>query len=395
MTVSQASAKSTPTLALVVGIASALAPNIMPLLVSVSSRAFHLTAAAAGRITAVEMLGFTLGSVAISILLPRLAVSRPMLVALLGIIATNLLTVAFGAHALLPLRFVAGVGEGAGTAAMTAILAASGAPARYFGLFLCISFGIAMVLFRVDSLSNAVAGPYAMYWILAGACLLALPAAISAKRSSEPAQLGPGVVASIGRTGLVLVALTLVGIVIYFAAWTTIWAYAVDVCHWSGLSPQGCAAVLSYAVIAGAAGAALAVFLGPRLGNLIPLLIASAIMAASAILIIVKLSPGIYPIAILGWMGGVQFAAPYLVAIASEADRGGRAASLSVGAQTLGMAIGPALGATVVDRSDAALLAWMAIALLVPGLAAALAVARRLSNAEKSVMAGSAKRVAI
>jgi hypothetical protein len=319
------------------------------------------------------MFGFAAGAVVIYILISRVIISRLLVASLLVILAGNVLTIVLGSHILFGLRFVTGLGEGGGAAAATAIFADTATPERYFGILLSSTFIVATAMFRFDPTIVSVAGPCAMYWILAAAGLLALPAALFARKSPPAAQATVGVsVGARSRRALIIVALA--GIIIYFAAWTTTWAYAVNIGRWSGLSVQGCDLVLSNATLAAIAGAGLAVMLGPRLGNALPLVGAGTVMTAAAILIIVRLTPATFPVAILAWMGGIQFAAPYMVAVMAHVDH--RAASLAVAAQTLGMSLGPSLAATVVSRGSAAILASLSIALLIPALAALLSVAK-------------------
>jgi predicted MFS family arabinose efflux permease len=368
--------------AIVVGVASALTANMMPLLVASFARAFDLSAASAGRITAIEMFGVCLGSLLIAVFLARLTVSRLMLAALLLIIGANLLTIALGPQVLPPLRFVAGVGEGAGTAAMTAVLAGTAAPQRFFGIFICGTYALATVMFRANMTIAAVGGDRAIFWVLAAVAALAIPAAFFSRQASGGAREASLDAASRGRTLCVVIAL--VATVFYLAAWTNTWSYAVDLGRWAGLTPQTCSVVLGNAVIAGGVGAVLAVVVGARLGNFVPLLAAGSLMTAAATLMVLKLTPTTFGLAVLGWMAGMQFIGPYLVAVVSSADPNGRAASVSIAAQTLGIAIGPALGSTVVGQANAPVLVGLSIVLLVPSLVALLAVERLLGRSAET-----------
>lgn len=380
---------ATPLLGIVVSVAGSLTPVILPLLVTVTSRVFGLSAASAGRVEAAEMLGFAVGSVLVSALLSRVTVARLMAAAMLVFMGGNLLTMAVGAEVLLPLRFAIGVGAGAGCAANAAIVAGTDAPERYFGLMLCTLSIVAAAILRLYPTIAAVAGPYAVYWILACSGLLALPAAAFARKSTGAGQTSPGVSAGpLNRTALIAVAAGLIGIMASFAAWATIWAYAASIGHWSGLSQQETDVVLSYATLAGMLGAGLAILLGPRLGNAIPLLVGGVVMAASVIFVITRLTPATFPPAILAWMGGLQFSSPYMVAVMSQADREGRAASLCIAAQTLGMSVGPALGAFVVNSGSGAVLGSLAFALLVPSFLVILAVAKWVSRTDRTLLAG-------
>lgn len=373
----QSTGESTPGLAVVVGVASAVAAFILPMLVTVSSEVFHLSAASAGRVMAAEMLGFACGSVAITFLLSRATISRLMVGALLIAIASDLLTIALGSSILLPLRLAAGLGEGGAIAAMTAVLAGSSAPERYYAFYLCSSFIAATIMFRAERAIIHVAGPHAVYWILATVNLVALPAGVHARKSATPTQSG-FVPVRRQRRRTILIVVALGSTIAYLAAWTTTWTYAVNLCRWSGLPLQACDGVLSYAMLAGLAGAALAAVVGSRLGSFIPILCAGTTMTVSAILIALKLTPATYPVAILLWMGGMQLALPHLIAVTSAADTDGAAASISFAAQMIGISIGPVLGALVVNSSNASALAGLSLALLLPSVIAILAVVKLL-----------------
>ena len=382
------SGRPTPLLGIAVATAASLAAVILPLLVTVSSRVFHLSAASAGRVEAAEMFGFAAGSALVSALLSRTTVSRLMVTSVAVVVAGNLLTLVVAPQFLLPLRLVTGIGEGMGGASNAAIVAGTSAPERYFGILLCSLFIGATVILRLDAAATAAIGPHAVYWILAGASLLTLPAALFARKSTQATQAGqraPG--GALSRTTLIAIAVGLTAIMASYAAWTTIWAYAANVGQWSGLSLQQTNVVLSYATLAGMAGAGVAIVLGPRLGNAIPLLAAGVFMAASVVVVIFRLTPSTFPAAILLWMAGIEFATPYMIGFMSEADREGRATSLCAAAQTLGMSVGPALGAIVVDSASGAVLGSLAIVLLIPSFLVMVAVAKWVRRMERGLVA--------
>ena len=377
---------ATPALAIVVGIASAMATQIMPLMVVVFSRVFELSSATAGRITALEMLGVCAGSLLVAALLSRTRVSRLMGASLGLIVVGNLLTIVGGAGVLPVVRFVAGLGAGAGTGAMAAVLAGTSAPVRYFAIFIIGCFAIATVLFRFDTTITAAAGPFATFWILGALAVLAVPAALLTTAAESGAHDNSRPVSSQGRTALAAIAL--LALVLYLAGWTNMWAYAVNIGQWSGLTAEGSNGILGYAVIAGAVGAIIAAVIGSRFGNFLPLLVAGSVMLAAAALIGLRLTPGTFTIAALAWVGGMQFIGSYFLGVVSMADPEGRAASLAIAAQTFGIAVGPAIGSTVVGRGDAALLAGISIALLLPSLAALLLIERRFGRPVRSDVAG-------
>lgn len=364
---------------MVVGVAGALAAFIMPLLVTISSEVFHLSTASAGRVMAAEMFGFAAGSVAIALLLSRTTISRLMIATLLITLACDALTNEHNTLIIFPLRFVAGLGEGGAVAAMAAVFANTTAPGRYYALYLCSSFLAATVIYRSATLIARMASAHAIYWVLAVVALLALPAAVLARRSAMTNE-NHGTWKRVQKRRTKLIAAALASITAYLAAWTTMWTYAVNIGLWAGLSLQSCDIVLGNAMFAGLGGAAAAAVLGSRLGNFIPLLAAGTTMALAAFIIALKLTPSTYPIAILLWMGGMQFALPFLVAVMSDADSRGSAASISLAAQMIGISIGPALGAAVIGDGSASIVASLSLALLIPSLATMLAAAKLLSH---------------
>jgi MFS transporter, DHA1 family, inner membrane transport protein len=383
------SGKPTPVLGIVVSFAGSLPAVVLPLLVTTASRVFHLSAASAGRVGATEMLGFASGCVLVSLLLSRTTVARLMVAAMLLIVGGNLLTIAAGAKLLLPLRLLCGVGEGVGSASYAAIIAGTKAPERYFGTLLCLLYSMGTILLRFDATFTAAAGPFAVYWILAAVGVLGIPAGWFVRRSAEAVQVsGEASTGTLSRTALLVVVVGLIAIMGSYAACGTIWAYAANIGQWSGLSVQQANVVLSYATLAGMAGAGFAILLGPRLGNATPLLAAGILMGAAVVLVIVRLTQTTFAPAVLLWMCGINFATPYEVAVMSEADRAGRAASLSNAAQTLGMCVGPALGAMVVNGRHAATLGSLAVALLIPSFLLLFGVAKWVRKMDRVVLAG-------
>ncbi|ANI80145.1 hypothetical protein EP837_03763 (plasmid) [Sphingobium sp. EP60837] len=363
------------------GIASALAPNVMPLLVATFSNSFALSPAAAGRVTAIEMLGVCTGSLLIAIFLSRASVARLMSISLGLIIVGNLLTIAVGPQSLPLLRFIAGLGEGGGTAAMAAVLAGTATPERFFGIFIIGTYLLGTLLFRFNPVITDAGGVLAIFWILTALAALALPVAFLTRKAESSTVDQSG--APPARSHMIYVVIALAAMILYLTAWTNTWAYAVNIAQWAGMDPQSTSEALGYAVVAGAAGAILAVIIGPRLGDFIPMLGAGSLMISAALLLIVQLSSSTFTFAVMAWIAGMQFIGPYFLAIVSAADREGRAASLSIAAQTLGIAIGPALGSLVVSRGEVSLLVGVSLALLLPSLFALLMVERLLSRGER------------
>jgi MFS family permease len=129
-----------------------------------------------------------------------------------------------------------------------------------------------------------------------------------------------------------------------------------------GLSEQHVATALTLSQIAGVAGALLPATVGSRFGRWRPLTVG---IVGGAVALVFLIGHFDYLPFIL-WVCAYNFfwnmTHPYLLASMASFDRRGRVVVFAVAMQMLGLAIGPALAASVISPSHYDRVNWLAIA---------------------------------
>ncbi|MGH8325875.1 MAG: MFS transporter [Steroidobacteraceae bacterium] len=314
--------------------------SFLPLVVSQAIAGLGLNPRAAGLLATAEMAAGGVATFLASFVVHRLDRRR---IALLGLIlivagsgiseeASHFAVMAFG-------RVVTGVGEGTLIAAVIASMAGTRLPERNFGLWTIANMVAAsLLLYAVMPAviaSWGIAGVFGAYLCLAlpGFALLAwyphgtpAPRTVAAPASS----LGAGAV------------LCLTAILLSHLAHGGIWAYMQRFGAASGISAALTARALGYAAFAGLLGGVLVTLLGTRWGRALPNAAALVLSAASALLVATGRTPGSFVTAAMCFYLAWVFGLPYLMGILAALDPQGRAATLGIVMQNIGLAAGPA-----------------------------------------------------
>lgn len=344
--------------------------SFLPLVVSQAIAGLHMSAQAAGLLATAEMAGAGVATLVVSFVVHRFDRRRIALFGLSLIVAGSLISQGIGHLAVIVVgRAVTGIGEGSLVGVVIASMAGTRLPERNFGVWTIANMiAASLLLFAVMPAVIAtwgIAGVFDAYLCLAlpGFALLAwyCNGAPTRRAAVNPAgSLGPAVI------------MCLIAILLASLANGGIWAYMQRFGAASGTSAELTARALGYAAFAGLAGGLLVTLIGTRCGRTFPNAVALALSAASALLVAVGRTPDVFISAAMCFYLAWVFGLPYLMGIIAALNPQGRAATLGVLMQSIGLAIGPAAASSLAAGVQYRAFAYMGFALY--GLALLIAV---------------------
>ena len=329
----------------------------------------------AGFIASIEMAGFATMTILLIFLTRRLN-WRHMLAACIaltvagqiGSMLTNELA-AFSA-----MRFLAGIGCGGIVSIGFAAIGLTDKPDRNFGILVAFSgvYG-AIVLGLMPSLYD-YAGMQGLLLFFAAFAALGftmvgwLPTSDGTVKETAEAEMSSPV-------GLTISALA--AMFAYFLAQGIIWTYLFRIAISGGISEGQAAFGLTIAQFAGILGALIPSIVGARFGRAVMLAIAiSAGIVPLLFFLYGTITALSYAIAVCVYNFGFNKTHPYLLATMASFDRSGRVVTFAVAMQTLGLAIGPAIGAALLVGNSFFVVQWFGIAAFAASLVLILIPAR-------------------
>jgi len=332
---------------MVVGIPITMQPGFVEGLVSFMG----LTEVKAGYIMAAELFGLTAGTVLFALLATLLNWKRIMAFAIVLVIAANVLTVFIGNEgSLLPLRSLAGLGGGLITAVGFASLANTKNPGRNYGWLIACVIGFSAIGFAALPLIFSAGGDKALLWVYTAiliACLIA-PRFVTSDHNEERAVENEH---SAGKLMSPMGLSALVSVLLFFIAYMGVFTYMFSIGGGNGLDDAQVVSVLSITQFFGVAGALAISFLASRIRHR---WLAIAIYIAGIIGIFafkLDMAFGVF----LALNAVFQFCwnagQPLLLAIIASRQATGAIMRFAIPLQFIGMAIGPAIAATVLDKT--------------------------------------------
>jgi predicted MFS family arabinose efflux permease len=344
------------------------AAGAIPLLLGSVTDQLNLTASQAGLLGTLELSGVAIAATATA---PIVARQSRVLIAMLGCVlaAVGQLT-AMLAETLAILSFsrvVAGAGMGIAAAAAQAAISASTQPDRLFGIFFAAFTPLGALLLLALPHLIAAGGYEAGYALLAAISLAAIPFSIwlppppiAVENRNVPLGSAPHRAAAMPA----LLAVTLIA-----ASDLGMWTFIERIGSRAGLAQQDVGEALAVATLAGSASAAIAAWLGTRVGRMIPVVVSIGSMVVVAVLLASSTSAATYFRLVMVWSASVFVAYTYALGALAAADVNGRWSAAAAGARSAGGAIGPFAAGLVVTSDGyeiAGLLvgAWCALALV-------------------------------
>ena len=315
----------------------------------------------AGYVASAEMWGLALTTLMMSWVASRVDWRKLLMVSTLVVVAGNLGSLAtvdpagFAAW-----RFVAGLGCGVLVSLSFTMVGLTANPDRNFGYLIAavLTYG-AFGLWLMPGAFDLI-GMKGLIVFFALFPLLALPLLRYLPRSGEEQVHAENGAVTLSISLRAVAVITMLG---YFLAQGVVWAYLFLIGLSGGVDEQGVANGLTISQFLGIAGALLAAVLGSRWGRLGPLSVGILGGIVPLFFLFEQFSALQYGIAVSAYNFAWNLTHPFLLAAMASFDRSGKLVVHAVGAQMLGLAIGPALAASVVQSDDYGSVLTLGIAL--------------------------------
>jgi MFS family permease len=246
-------------------------------------------------------------------------------------------------------RLVAGLGCGVLVSLSFTMIGLTANPDRNFGYLIAAvltygAFGLWLMPAAFDLVGmRGVIVFFAVFPLIALPLLRHLPSSgeEQVQVESDAVDLGAG-----------LRAMAVATMLVYFLAQGVVWAYLFLIGLAGGVDEQGVANGLTLSQFLGIGGALLAAAVGKRYGRLLPLCIGILGGILPLLFLYDRFSALQYAVVVGVYNFAWNMTHPYLLAAMASFDRGGRLVVHAVGAQMLGLAIGPAIAAAVLQADD-------------------------------------------
>ncbi len=351
----------------VVALAIAALPSVMPVMVGALIRQFGIGVDKAGFAISANMAGILAGTLCAPLVIPRLTDRTILYAGLLVLAGGNILTL--GVHAYGPLvatRLVSGWGEGLAGAVAYSLMGRSSLPTRMVATYAGGQALIGVVgMAALPGLTQRF-GPAAFYGPITVLVLLSLLAVRPAANATpRPAAMRGTVRRGSAAAGPAAV---LAGLFAHFTGMTTVWAFLQKIGADHGLAGTVVALALSMSAVAALAGSAAASLLARRLGVLPSLLIGAVLVLACAAGLLAR-SPAVFigATCLLSFTWAAQY--PFMFRRLAERDVQGRWAALTPVATASALSVGPALGGVLLQRGGLASVDIAFVAFTLTGLA--------------------------
>ena len=319
----------------------------------------HFDDQGAGYAASIEVWGITATTLVMTFLAHRFNWRTVITGSLLLVAVAN--AACIGVHSkevFVALRFVAGAGAGSLISLSFTTVGLTEHPDRNFGyLIMWVLLYGAIVLYLMPA-AYALSGMTGVLLFFAVFPLTALPfvklfptgGAAAATVEADAVNLSSG-----------LKSLALLAMFTYFVAQGVAWAYLFLIGTAGGLNEQQVATGLTLSQVAGVAGALLPALVGNRYGRWRPLTIGIVGGAVCLLFLIGQFQylPFIFWVCLYNFFWNMTH--PYLLGSMASFDRRGRVVVLAIAAQMLGLAVGPALGASVIAPGQYASVNYIAI----------------------------------
>lgn len=305
---------------------------------------------AVGWIASANFAGIALVSIVVSL---KIHHWRLVPIALIGIgvlmLADMLTLFVTDLSAILGLRFLAGIGGGAVSAAVMSAIARTAVPERGYAIFVVLQFGLAAVGLYLLPLVLRWQGIEGLLLVLlaleAATLVLALKLSLF-EGEQEQVQLETEVL--LGKPAM----LSLLAICLFEAGNSSIWTYVERIGSATGIGAEQVGTILSLASVLSIPCAFAVVFIGIRWGRLLPLTV--GIGAAAAAMIGLGQSDGTLTFAasVLLFNAAWAFTLPYFQGLQADIDHSGSVVVAGQFATMLGASLGPLMASPLVGQGS-------------------------------------------
>lgn len=313
----------------------------------------------AGYAASIEVWGITATTVLMTFFAHHFNWRKVIAVSLIIVALSNLACIwAHDKTLFVALRFVAGAGCGSLISLSFTTVGLTSNPDRNFGyLIMWVLIYGAIVLYLMPS-AYSLSGMTVPLLFFALFPLTALPLVKAFPVSGETTM---AVEADAINLSSAMKGMALAAMFAYFVAQGVAWAYLFLIGTAGGLSDQKVATALTLSQFAGVAGALLPAMLGSRFGRWRPLSIGISCGALSLVFLIGHFEYVSFALWVCLYNFFWNMTHPFLLGSMASFDRRGRVVVYAVALQMLGLAVGPALAASVIAPGHYDRVNWLAI----------------------------------
>lgn len=367
---------------------------ILPSFVGAIGDLLHLSAVRTGLLGSADLAGIALSTATGAWWLRRVSWRRTAGSALALFFLLNALCFfVTGFYPLMALRLAAGLAAGVAYAVALAGIVDTRHADRNAGLLLCMQVVFSAVgLYVADVVPphwrlDIVYG-YILAWLLPTLLISwwAFP--------ENPGQRPPGGTLQWREIAAPATA-ALLGAGLYFLMIGGVWGYLEGVARAAGLTLGQTGRALSAGLVISLAGSAAAALIGVRFGRVLPLIV-TALFQIAALLLLTRLGHDADPAAAFFWTNTVfqifwSYVIPYFIIIYNDVDASGRFVAFYGTASHLMLAVGPYVGALLIENGGYAPLLWFGIVATTLCYVSFVAAAR-LSKGQQAAAAQVASR---
>ena len=312
-----------------------------PIMTEVLVGSLGLSAKAAGQIFAVEALGTALAPLAATLWMGRVRWRTAAIVALLIVIAGNIVSsYQTTAGALTVLRFAVGfLGQGTAFTLAIGIISNTSQKDRNFAFLIAAQVVLGVLCFLLLPLPKD-AGVSGVLLPLAGLALLTL-ATVGWVPQPTAAAGSHGAAGSGGSVGPAFIALAVM--LIWCTGLGSIWAFVKLIGSSGGIDPAQVGVALGISTGVATLGALAAAWLGDRIGRIIPVTVALLVQVAMIMLLQGQMSFLQFAVTAAVFQIFWNLTGPYLMGTIALSDNSGKISLLIPTAQIGGFFLGPVI----------------------------------------------------
>lgn len=352
----------------------------MPMFVGGFVTDFGLSERQAGTLAAINIAGFGLATMIAFLWVSRVSIRAMVTVATVLFVAANGLSAGFhGFGGLVALRFLEGVAAGTLSSGIVVSISKLKNADRQFGIWLAVQLLYGTIGFLlIPSIFNEFGtgggfGAIALLGVLFAPLARWLPSKVQAEQA-PPASSQSG---SSGHPGWGVASL-----LAFYVGLNVVWAYLERLGANAGLSLQAISWALSMANFAGLAGATIVALAASRLNRAISLTIGLTITAFSALALLGRPTTIHFAAATSVYLFGWCFLIPLMLAAISDADKTGRYVAHGNAAIGVGLALGPYVGAQLINPTKGySLILYVGWGLMLLSAVLILPIARQRAGA--------------
>lgn len=331
---------------------AAITPTILmtaPAVAAQLATQWQLAPSQIGDLFSVELGAMSLATLPAFWWLKRVDWRRAALLAGVGFIAANLLSIwATDYSTLLALRFCSALAGGSLMIVCLSSAASTANPSRVYGLWVMGQLVVGAIGLSVLPQLFEQYGLAACYLLLALLMALFLPLARYFPQGAPVAQAGLEAAPPVAKWK---VALGILGILSFYISLSGVWTFIGAISAAAGIAAGASGEVLAIATLMGIVGAGCASLIGERLPRGLLLLLGYGAMIGSVLLLLGQPALARLALAALVFKFTWTFILPLILACLADLDRSGRlmnASNLVIGG---GLAIGPAIAGRLIESS--------------------------------------------